>query len=250
MSPFAPLAPFPRLLAALLLVFAAGTAPAQEGDDEDAGGDWSGRGELGLAAASGNTDSQTLVARLDLAREDERGRQAFGANFQYGRSDGVESAYRYELSGSLARRFGPDHYFSGSLRHQRDHYATNEYQWTVAGSYGATLHEDEDGHFTLEIGPGYRFAKLQDVRVHKNEWIVRGNLDFAHQVSETTRIYDSLLIEAGRDNTYARNDMGVQVQVSEALALKAGLEVRHNTDVLPGRESTDTLTTVNLVYGF
>ncbi len=38
--------------------------------------------------------------------------------------------------------------------------------------------------------------------------------------------------------------------MSDALALKAGLEVRHNTDVLVGTKKTDTLTTVNLVYGF
>ncbi|HET7360290.1 MAG TPA: DUF481 domain-containing protein, partial [Rhodanobacteraceae bacterium] len=194
---------------------------------------------------------QTLNGRVELTREDERSRQNFGTTFQYGRSDGVESAYRYQLFGSIGYEFGAnEHYFSGSLRHQRDHYATNEYQWAVAASLGLTVYEEEDSHLNIEIGPGYRFAKLQGLRVHKNEWIVRGHLDFAHQLTATTRIYDTLLIEAGRDNTYASNDMGVQVQMSEALALKAGIEVRHNTDVLPGREQTDTLTTVNLVYGF
>jgi putative salt-induced outer membrane protein len=245
MSLSVPLLSPSTLLLALLLT--AGPAPAQDQGDD---GDWSGRGELGLASASGNTDSQTLNAKVELAREDERSRQNFGAHFQYGRSDGVESAYRYQLFGSVGYEFGRSHYFSGSLRHQRDHYATNEYQWALALSLGLTLMESEDSHLNVEIGPGYRFAKLQDVRVHKNEGIVRGNLDYSHQLTETTRIYDTLLVEAGRDNTYASNDMGVQVQMSEALALKAGLEVRHNTDVLPGIENTDTLTTVNLVYGF
>jgi hypothetical protein len=56
--------------------------------------------------------------------------------------------------------------------------------------------------------------------------------------------------DAGRDNTYARSDLGLQVEMTDALALKAGYEVRHNTDTAPGIERTDSLTTLNLVYGF
>lgn len=240
----------PSVLLLALLAACPAQADEQEEAPEEVDGEWSGRGELGLASASGNTDSQTLNARVELGREDERSRQSFGATFQYGRSDGVESAYRYQVFGSAGYEFDSSHYVSGSLRHQRDHYATNEYQWALAISLGLTFMEDEDSHLHIEIGPGYRFAKLQGLRVHKNEGIVRGHLDFGHQLTETTRIYDTLLIEAGQDNTYASNDMGVQVQVSEALALKAGLEVRHNTEVVAGIENTDTLTTVNLVYGF
>ena len=86
--------------------------------------------------------------------------------------------------------------------------------------------------------------------MHENEAIVRGYMDFGHQLTPTTSLYDTLLVEAGKDNTFAKNDLGVQVAMTDALALKAGLEVRHNTDVLLGVKKTDTLTTVNVVYGF
>ena len=38
--------------------------------------------------------------------------------------------------------------------------------------------------------------------------------------------------------------------MTESMALKAGVEMRHNTDTLPGRAKTDTLTTVNVTYDF
>ena len=38
------------------------------------------------------------------------------------------------------------------------------------------------------------------------------------------------------------------VGITGALALRLGYQVRHNTDVLPGIEKTDTLTTVGLLY--
>ena len=36
--------------------------------------------------------------------------------------------------------------------------------------------------------------------------------------------------------------------VTGALGLRLGYQVRHNTDVLPGVEKTDTLATVGLIY--
>ena len=222
--------------------FAQDTAPADIG--------WKGQGELGLAIAKGNTDSQTLVGKLEAAHEGAVWKNAFGAAFLYGKSDDMESAYRYEVYGTTGRRLGERSYLFGSARHERDHFTAHEYQWTAAVGYGYEAIKNDATHLTFEIGPGYRWSKLQDLRVHQNEAIIRGLVDFGHQLTETTSVFNTLLVEAGRDNTFAKNDLGLQVAMTDALALKAGVQVRHNTDVLPGTRKTDTLTTVNVVYGF
>lgn len=211
---------------------------------------WSGTGELGLAISKGNTDSETLVGKLQLAREDDTWRHAAQASFLHGTSDGLENARRYELSGSSAHRFAPRHYTFGSGRNERDRFSTNEYQTTIAAGYGFEAFMDDDTRLVLEAGPGYRWAKEQDVRVHSNEAIVRGSMDFSHQLTANTRLYDLLLVESGSDNTFVRNDFGVQVNMTDALALKAGFELRHNTRATDDRRRTDRLTTVNVVYGF
>lgn len=221
---------------------------AQDAAKADEG--WKGQGELGLAIAKGNTDSQTLVGKLDATHEGVVWKNAFGAAFLYGKSDDVESANRYEVYGTTGRRLGERSYLFGSARHERDHFSAHEYQWSAAAGYGYEAIKNDTTHLTFEIGPGYRWSKLQDLREHQNETIVRGWADFGHQLTETTSLFNTLLVEAGSDNTFAKNDLGLQVQMSEALALKAGVQVRHNTDVLPGTKKTDTLTTVNVVYGF
>jgi putative salt-induced outer membrane protein len=211
---------------------------------------WSGSGELGLAAASGNTDSTSLVGKLGLVKADERWKHALEAAFHYAESDGSESARRYEISGSSGYKLGERSYLGGSIRNERDRFASDEYQWTLAASYGYHLLQSETTHLTVEIGPGYRWAKLQGLRIHNNEAILRGQADFKHAFNETASFYNILLVEAGSENTYLKNDLGVLVKMTGALSLKAGLETRHNTDVLPGTENTDTLTTVNVVYDF
>ena len=75
-------------------------------------------------------------------------------------------------------------------------------------------------------------------------------MEFKHAFNDNVAFYDMLLLESGSDNTFVQNDAGVQVKMTERLALKAGLLVRHNTDVVAPTKKTDTLTTINLVYGF
>ncbi len=57
-------------------------------------------------------------------------------------------------------------------------------------------------------------------------------------------------IVAGASNTLATNELALQVKMSDAFALSFGVGVRMNTDPPAGAKKTDTLTTINLVYGF
>jgi len=69
-----------------------------------------------------------------------------------------------------------------------------------------------------------------------------------HQLTDTTKIVDRFLIESNSDNTYMQNDLGLEVTITGSLGLRLAYQVRHNTDVRPGVEKTDTLTTVGLIY--
>ena len=78
----------------------------------------------------------------------------------------------------------------------------------------------------------------------------RGLMAYKHDFTDTTSLVDTLLVEAGADNTFLQNDAGLQVAMSKKLALKVGYQVRHNSDVAAGIKSTDELVTTNLVYNF
>ena len=81
-------------------------------------------------------------------------------------------------------------------------------------------------------------------------FIGRGLIDMRYALSENTEIVNKLLVESGEYNTFAQNDLGVSVTMNSHLALKAGWQARHNSDVAPDIKKTDTLTTMNVVYRF
>lgn len=228
------------LLAALIL-----PALAQADD-----GAWSGTGEFGLAVAKGNTDTQTLVAKLGMTRESGDWKHSAGAAMLFGKADGVENARRWNVFGSTGHRLSENSYLFGNARMERDSFGSYEYQSVASAGYGYEAIRTDSTQLTFEVGPGYRWSKFQGVRQHENGAVLRGMADFKHAFNDSTSIYNLLTVEAGSANTFVRNDTGVMVKMTDALALKAGVEVRHNTDVLPGRKKTDTLSTINVVYGF
>jgi len=253
-----PASPILRLLPPLLLAASAAVPSvalaqfhstlAPDGSKQE--GNWTGRGELGLALSKGNTDSESFIGKFDLAYSDALRKYAFGASGQYAETDGEESAHRYELHGSTGYRLDPRRYIYTSLRNERDNFGTYEYQWTAAAGYGYEAIRSKRQHLSFEIGPGYRFAKDQALRVHHNQAIARGLADWNFKLTETASLVDNVLVESGSDNTFARNLFGVQVAVSKGLQMKAGLETRYNSTVDATTKNTDNLTTVNLVYDF
>ena len=160
------------------------------------------------------------------------------------------SANRYDVTGSRAYRFSPRHHVSANGRYERDDFSPYEYQGTVAVGLGSRFIDNDTTKFSGEIGPGYRSARTRDGDLQSSV-ITRGQLDLRHQLTDNTEVFNTLLVEAGADNTFAQNDLGLSVAMNERLALKAGVQARHNSEVEDAdTKRTDTLTTVNLVYTF
>ncbi|MGY1459414.1 DUF481 domain-containing protein [Luteimonas sp. A534] len=255
-----------RFVPVLVLALVAVPLPASAQDDASAAPPegWSGTGELGFALSRGNARSENLNARLAFGRETDSWKHDWYAAAMRAKGeatgdfdgDGTEetrydlSANRYELGAASGYKFDDHNYLIGSGRYENDDFAPFDYQATLAISYGRRIIDAERTRLLAEVGPGYRRARDAETGSVETRAIVRSLVDFSHRLTENTVLGNKLLIEAGSDNTFAQNDLGVAVAMNEAFALKAGLQLRHNTDVGTGTKKTDTLTTINLVYSF
>jgi putative salt-induced outer membrane protein len=220
-----------------------------------------GTGELGLAVSRGNTEAENFNAKLSLVQEADDWTHKFGLSALRARNrialvdeDGaVErryelSANRYQLNASSAYNMNPRASWVGALRYENDDFAAFAHQTTFSLGFGYKLVDNERTTLQTEIGPGYRRARRRDDGATESDLILRGLVDYKQALTATTTLTNTLLFESGADNTFAQNDFGVSVAMNSRLALKAGLQLRHNTEVEATTKRTDTLTTVNLVY--
>lgn len=212
--------------------------------------EWSGAGEFGLVIASGNSDTETLNLAFSLERQTEQWRNRLRLTGMRSRDSGQLNAERYTGSYRSGYNFSERSYLFGAIRYDKDEFSSYDYQTTASLGYGRQLIDAEAHQLSFEIGPGLRRAQPSDGSGAETDTIGRLFTDYAWTISEAADLTNTLLVESGSSNTFAENELALKVAINARLALKLAGAVRHNTDVDPGTEKTDTLTTVNLVYNF
>lgn len=256
------------LLAAVPAVTLAGDGPPPPAQG------WSGSGEAGLAAASGNTRSENVNAKVVLKYNDARWKNEFNATAQRnkgsvtttGSAGGTPvattryqlTANRLEAAASAGYKLDDHSYVVGASRYERDEFSPYDHQAIGSLGYGYQVLKSARNELAFEVGAGYKSVQTKAAAgapaLHPGGNVdgaaARGKFEFKHSFNATTSFSETTLIEATNGNTFVQNDAGVQVKMTKQLGLKAGYEVRRNSDVLPGFKTVDQLFTTNLVYSF
>lgn len=209
---------------------------------------WTGKAEVGASFASGNSENESANAAAEVKYARDKWGHTLGFAGNYGSDSSTTTAQRWEVRGQSDYRFTDRAYWFGAGRYEDDRFSTYDFQSSLATGLGYKLIDEERTKLWVQGGPGYRYAEYRATGESEDGVIFRGDLGFEHQLTDTTKIVDRFLIETGSDNTYIQNDLGLEVTIYGALGLRLGYQIRHNTDVTPGLEKTDTLTTLGLIY--
>jgi putative salt-induced outer membrane protein len=230
--------------------------------------EWSGSGEVGFALTTGNTKSQNLNAKLAFKKEDVQWKHNFFLNAlrSKGEANGEYdlTANRFDIGASSGYKFDERSYLVSAVRYENDDFSPYTYQWIVSIGYGYTFIKNAQTELSAEVGPGYRRVDQRAFAVTSGDPPVtvildpdangnvvgRGLVSFKHKFNDSTSFENTTLIETGSNNSYLQNDAGLAVSMTDKLALKLGYQVRHNSDVNPGKKKTDQLLTTNLVFKF
>jgi putative salt-induced outer membrane protein len=240
-----------RSIFVIACMFAASTAQAQ----------WTGKAELGVLLTDGNTESKSANTKVDLTHEGTKWRNNVYAAALYGENADFATAERYEAryqaDYKITDRFS---WFLG-LRGEEDKFSGFAYQATVSTGATYKFMDSPTTKLDASLGAGYkRFEPQVLIKTDAGDVIsrIKGDADsepvitlgsnYEHAFTETTKITNKFLAEAGSDNTAVQDDIALQVSMSEVLALAVGIGVRYNSDPPPLAESTDTQLTINLVY--
>jgi putative salt-induced outer membrane protein len=237
-----------RALLALTICMAPVAAHAQ----------WTAKAEGGLVASRGNSESDTSNLKLQVAREFVRWKHSLALGGVYASDDIGATSQLWNVREQTDYAFHDKGFWFGSGRYEEDRFSGFEYQSTLGTGLGWRFFDDPVTKLSIQVGGGYKIIRTRDSLsedgltfipgTREQQGIGQGSLDFEHQLTETTKIINKLLVESGSDNTFVQNDSSLQVRILGSLALAIGYTVRYNTDPPPDFRTTDTLTTLNLVY--
>jgi putative salt-induced outer membrane protein len=242
------------LLQSFVVVVLAALAPAAQAQ-------WTGKAELGLLVASGNTESKAANSKLDMIHEGAKWRNTVGFAALYSEGEEFSTAERYEAKYQADYKITDHFSWFGSLRGEQDRFSAFAYQATVSTGGSYQFIDSPTTKLDASLGAGYRRSQPQELvksdagevldRIKgeaDNEPVATLSSNYEHSFTESTRITNKFLAESGTDNTAVQDDIALSVNMTQSFALAVGFGVRYNSDPPPLAEDTDTLTTVNLVY--
>lgn len=231
------------------LIAAAVLAPMSVMAQEEAEGPWSGKASVGYLATSGNTENSTLNAAAEVGYTVGDWQHIASAFAISAAENDVTTAEAYELGWKSEWNLSAHSFLFGRLDWRKDRFGGFDTQFSQTVGYGRRLINTDEHILNVEAGIGARQSKDQS-GLKEDEIIFRGGGYYTWAFSETAEFRQDLTVEAGGENTYFESFTGVSAKLVGDLALVASFTVKHNTDVPPLTEETDTYTALSLEYSF
>jgi putative salt-induced outer membrane protein len=222
---------------------------------------WTGKAEAGLVQSGGNTEAASINGKFDIKREGQAWIHNFYTAALYSENAEFATAERYEARYQADYKINDKLSWFGALRGEQDRFSGFAYQATVSTGASYKFIDAPATKLIASLGAGYKkFREEVLVKSDAGEVLDRiqgeagdgvvGTLsaDYEHAFTETTKLTNKMLAEFGDANTAVANDLALQVSMTQSFALAVGFGIRYNSAPPPLSETTDTLTTINLVY--
>lgn len=241
------------ILTIFLLIFSANSGNAEEKENKA----FSGEGEIGLLITSGNSETDSINAKAGLKYEKNHLLSEANAAALYssekteidGKKKDKVSAEKYNYSAKIGYKFNPANYVFINSTYEDDRFSGYDYKTTNSLGYGRKLVTGDKVNIGIEMGPGYRYDKLEGGAT-ENETIFRGYAKFIYKLTGSATFQQDITLVTGSSNTNTKSVSALKAQIIGALSMKASYTVDNNSDVPDDKEKTDTETALTLVYDF
>ena len=174
---------------------------------------------------SGNTDTANLGLGTTLGYYDGVNGYDLAMSYTYSEEDGTSGANRLLYGLQYTRDFGPRWYGYASLQGSNDNSddASFSRDTFLGVGVGYKVIERPDVQWNIAAGPGYRWAERAVTNEEFKETAISLTSNYTARISNTVLgTMDTDVIWSDSD-TVIRNDAGINVSMTDVLALRTSL---------------------------
>lgn len=204
---------------------------------------------LQATATSGNTETTSLGLGTNFGYYDGMNGYELQLSYQYNEDEGgvSEDSLLYELE--YTRDLGAAYYAFAKLQGTVDSFPTETSDNFLGAGLGYRVYNTRDIQWDVQAGVGYRVADLTGVD-DLDEGALSLSSSYYNRINEAVAITMDTDIIGSESGTRVFNDLGLNVSMTETLALRTSLITEYDTDPAPGVEDTDNALGVSVVYNF
>ncbi|NIG62375.1 MAG: DUF481 domain-containing protein [Serratia symbiotica] len=206
--------------------------------------------QAGYNAQSGNSQNSRLLARTNMTWFDNDAAYSLWGSANNATSSNVRSSEKYQAGVRTRYNLNDLYYLFGQASWLSDRF--NGYDsssiLTLTSGYGHQILNGPVSDLRVEFGPGVRYDKYHG-RGRSTKALAYGAANYSYQLTDSTKItqgISALINEAITLNS----ETALNVAINEKLSLRVAYTLTYNrkpTVLAP--KSTDTTTSVTLVYG-
>lgn len=232
---------------------------------------WEVTSEVGAIITSGNTETTTLKGNLKAKHRLENWHNEYKVSGIF-KEDEIENddgnkvkertneKYSLSMQGNYKLDSDSSHLFVlGS--YVSDSFGAYRSEAVASVGYGLRLLKSDDMELSFEVGPGIKRFEYQDdstevdngmplAGTSENEFIGVAKMDYSWQISENAKFTQLFSVETGSTNTKSTSESALLTKINGSLQMKVAYNIINNSEVDDGKESTDTETSLTLVYSF
>ena len=214
---------------------------------------FSGTFALRGTAQTGNTESQDLGIGSDLNYVWGPNGVELQLNYAFSDDDSSESEESLFYSLEYTRDFNLRTYGFAKVQGSVDSATDAAYESDTFVTFGAGYRvlNDADSQWSVQAGPGYRVANLNDIAsADVDEGAFGVSSDYARRLTDTVFVTNDTDIIWSDSDTAVFNDLALSVAMTNTLSLRTSVLTEYHSDVTAPSKNTDNTFGVSLVYAF
>lgn len=211
---------------------------------------WTGNFALRGSMSAGNTNTADLGAGARLGYFDGVNGHRFNGSYSIAEKDNVRTKDSLLLGYDYTRELSSNLYAFGKLNLTYDKFSSYKTDAFAGVGVGMRVIQNADTQWSVQAGPGYREARLNDGTVAIKSGAAAVSSYFKTKLAGNMSLTNDTDVLWSRQNTRVTNELGLNVAMTDALALRSSLTTQYNSAPAAGFKNTDHTLGMSLVYSF
>lgn len=210
---------------------------------------WSGSFSARASMSKGNSDTASFGAGARMNHFDGVNGHRLTTTYSYAEKSGVATKDALLFGYDYTRDFGNGLYAFGKANVAYDKFDSYEYDGFVGAGLGYRVIDNATTQWAVQAGPGYRVSKDNNGVFYRSGAAAVSSY-FKTQLTDTVSLHNDTDILWAKSNTRVTNELGMNVAMTDALALRTSLTTQYNSKPLAGFKNTDNTLGMSVVYNF
>ncbi|NIG98692.1 MAG: DUF481 domain-containing protein [Serratia symbiotica] len=204
--------------------------------------------QAGYNAQSGNSQNSRLLASTNMTWFDNDAAYSLWGAANYATSSNVRSSEKYQTGGRNRYNLNDRNYLFGEASWLSDRFNGYDSRFILTGGYGHQILNGPISDLRVEFGPGVRHDEYHGGG-RSTKALAYGAANYSYQLTDSTKITQGIFALTNEAITL-NSETALNVAINKKLSLRVAYTITYNRKPpVSAPKSTDTTTSVTLVYG-